>query len=311
MKYRTLGRTGLIVSEIGFGAWALGGDRYGPTEDSTSTKAIARAVELGCNFFDTADVYGYGHSEEVVAEGLSAVGKLNDVIIATKVGGQMDDNPVNLTEEYIYGALHSSLKRLKRDYIDLYQIHNPYRQIIANGQVFEILDKIKQEGYIRHYGVSVHSVTDGLACLKSGKPDTVQIVYNLYSLIQSQNPSEQLFPAAKDANIGIIAREPLANGFLTGKQKVDSRYSEGDIRANWQATNRSFKIRLTEALRFLEQPGRSMVQSALRFVLDDSDITTTIVGIKTSVQAEENLSASALPALTEAERKKIHTVFYG
>jgi aryl-alcohol dehydrogenase-like predicted oxidoreductase len=311
MKYRTLGRTGLIVSEIGFGAWALGGNQYGPADDAISIKAIARAVELGCNFFDTADVYGLGHSEEVIAQGLSEVGKLNDVIIATKVGGTMDGSSVTLSEDYIRTALQNSLKRLRRDYIDLYQLHNPYRQIILQGQVFEILEKLKQEGLIRFYGLTVHSVAEGLAALKNGKPDTIQIVYNMYSLIQSHNPAEQLFPSAKNANVGIITREPLANGFLTGKIKPETVFAEGDVRGSWQTTHRSFKLRITEALRFLEQPNRTLSQAALRFVLDEAAVTTTIVGIKSPKQAEENLSASNLPALTEAEREKINKVFFG
>jgi aryl-alcohol dehydrogenase-like predicted oxidoreductase len=311
MKYRTLGRTGLIVSEVGFGAWALGGTSYGPTSDTTSTAAITKAVELGCNFFDTADVYGFGHSEEIIAKSLSEIGKLNEVIIATKVGGQMDDHPVVLNEDYIRGALQNSLKRLRRDYIDLYQLHNPYRQIITQGQVFEILNKLKQEGLIRHYGVSVHSVEEGLAALKNGKPDVIQIVYNMYSLIQSHNPAEQLFPSAKNNNVGIIAREPLANGFLTGKIKPETAFAEGDVRGSWQMTHRSFKLRITEALRFLEQPNRSLPQAALRFVLDEPAVATTIVGIKTPKHAEENLAASTLPNLTEAEREKINKVFFG
>jgi aryl-alcohol dehydrogenase-like predicted oxidoreductase len=311
MKYRTLGRTGLIVSEVGFGAWALGSSQSGSTDDATALKAIAKAVELGCNFFDTADVYGLGHSEEIVGQGLAEIGKLNEVIIATKVGGSMDDNPVSLTEDYIRNALQNSLKRLRRDYIDLYQLHNPYRQIIVQGQVFDIFEKLKQEGLIRHYGVTVHNVAEGIAALKNGKPETIQIVYNMYSLIQSHNPAEQLFPSAKEENVGIITREPLANGFLTGKIKQDTVFSEGDVRGSWQATHRSFKLRITDALRFLEQPNRTMSQASLRFVLDEPFVSTCVVGIKTPKQAEENLSASTIPALTETERQKINTVFFG
>ncbi|MEI7556597.1 aldo/keto reductase [Candidatus Chlorohelix sp.] len=317
MKYKTLGRTGLVVSEIGFGTWAIGGNNhgnsYGPTDDEISVKAIAKALELGCNFFDTADVYGYGHSEIVLGQGLKAAGKLNDVIIASKVGGNFYSGKtvVDFSRDYIRKALQESLKRLQRDYIDLYQLHNPSRPVIEDGQVFEALDELKKEGLIRHYGVSIHSVQEGIACIKSGKPDTLQLVYNLTSMIQSENPAEELFPLAKESNVGIIAREPLANGFLTGKQHRDTNYEKGDIRASWPGTYRTYKINLAQKLMFLQNKERTMTQAALRFVLDEPAISTMIVGVKTPQQAIENFIASDLTALSESDHKKVETVLLG
>jgi aryl-alcohol dehydrogenase-like predicted oxidoreductase len=317
MKFRTLGRTGLKVSEIGFGSWAVGGNRhgnsYGTTNDAASLKAIQTALELGCNFFDTADVYGYGHSEEIVGEGLRQSGKLNEVIIATKAGGNFSSGQtvMDFSSQHLTGAIEASLKRLGRDFVDLYQLHNPSRRIISDGRIFETLDRLKEAGKIRHYGVSVHSVVEGLACLSNGKPDTIQIVYNFYSQLQSDNPAEELFPLAKDQNIGIIAREPLANGFLTGRQRLDAQYEPGDIRASWPSNYRAHKISLAESLRFLEQPGRTLAQAALRFVLDETAVATAIVGIKTPEQARENLAASDLPELNQAEQNRIKRTLFG
>ncbi len=317
MNYRTLGRTGLKVSEIGFGSWAVGGNQhgnsYGSTNDAASLKAIETALALGCNFFDTADVYGYGHSEEIVGEGLRRSGKLNDVIIATKVGSNFTrgDTVMDFSSQHIVEAIEASLKRLGRDFVDLYQLHNPSRRIISDGRIFETLDSLKEAGKIRHYGVSVHSVAEGMACLANGKPDTIQIVYNFYSRLQNDNPAEELFPHALDKNIGIIAREPLANGFLTGRQRLDAKYEAGDIRASWPSNYRAHKINLAESLRFLEQPGRTLSQAALRLVLDEPAIATTIVGIKTEQQARENLAASDLPQLSPAEQDRIKRTLFG
>ncbi len=317
MKYRKLGKTGLVVSELGFGAWAIGGNQYGnsygPTDDTTSVKAIIRATELGCNFFDTADVYGFGHSETVLGQGLKEAGKLKDVYIATKVGGNFYSGRtvVDFSPEHIRKALQESLKRLGRDWVDLYQLHNPSRPVIEDGQVFDVLDELKAEGLIRHYGVSIHSVQEGIASIKLGRPATIQVVYNLSSVIQSENPAEELFPLAQHNDVGVIVREPLANGFLSGKQRPDSKYVEGDIRGSWPNQYRSYKTRLADSLRFLAQPDRTLAQAALRFTLDEPAISTVIVGVKTPEQAEENFKAASLPPLSEAERGKIKTTLIG
>lgn len=317
MKYRTLGRTGLVVSEIGFGTWAIGGNQhgnsYGSTDDDVSVEAIQKSLELGCNFFDTADVYGYGHSETILGQALAKAGKLKDVYVATKVGGNFYSGRtvMDFSAEYIRTAVRESLKRLNRDWIDLYQLHNPSRPMIEDGQIFDVLDELKKEGLIRHYGVSIHSVPEGIACIKSNKPETVQVVYNLSSLTQSENPADELLPLAKENNIGVIVREPLANGFLTGKQKPDSKYEQGDIRASWPSHYRSYKIRVADSLKFLETPTRSMTQAAIRFVLDEPAVSLVIVGVKTPKQAVENFNTSEISSLTEAEKKKIVATLLG
>ena len=318
MNRRLLGRTGLTVSEVGFGAWAIGGNRYGnsygPTDDAESIRAIHRAIDLGCTFFDTADVYGHGHSEELL--GQAQQGLRRQVIIATKVGGNFynrDIHPLlrdrigqatgmpfdrippdallpvthdaNFTANYIRFALAMSLARLKTDYIDLLQLHNPPLQQIAALETYGVLEDLKKEGLIRAYGVSVHTPEEGQAAIQSTMPDTVQLVYNL-----ARREAEPAFlPAARAANVGVIVREPLANGFLAGRYGEDSSWDKGDIRSHMP---HQYVVQLVAlGRRVLELSGRTNhtpAQLALRFVLDNPVVATVIVGTKTVAQAEEN-----------------------
>lgn len=304
MRYRRLGKTNLTVSELGFGAWPIGGSQYGnsygPTDDAVSIEAVCTAADLGCNFFDTADVYGHGHSESILGQALRQSGKLNDAVIASKVGANFSNGNtvLDFSRQHITHAIEASLRRLGRDYLDLYQLHNPSLQIIQDGQVFETLDSLKASGKIRHYGVSIHTVAEGLACIENGKAETLQVAYNLFSLLQPETSPEQLFPQITRHNLGLIAREPLDNGFLSGKHRVDTTYGPGDVRGEWPIADRKLRISLAESLRYLEQPGVSLAQAALRFVLDEPAITTTIVGIKTPEQARENFEAVNLSPLS-------------
>ncbi|HYU20487.1 MAG TPA: aldo/keto reductase [Chloroflexota bacterium] len=215
MNTRVLGRTGLVVSAIGFGAWAVGGNdhgnSYGTTDDETSRRAIRKAVGLGCTFFDTADVYGHGHSEELLGEVLSECSE--QTCVATKGGANFSGwgrgQGLDFRPEYIRFACTESLRRLRRDCIDLYQLHNPSLDEIAAGSIFDMLDDLRSEGKIRFYGLSIHRSEEGLAAIEDGRPQTLQVVYNL----ADQRPARRLFPAAKAAGAGIIARESLWNGF--------------------------------------------------------------------------------------------------
>src|SRR5438552_1749963 len=235
MKYRVLGKTGLRVSEVGFGAWAIGGNAhgnsYGPTDDKQSLAAIGRALELGCNFFDTADVYGHGHGEELLGEALR--GHRSEVIIATKVGGDFYHGTprMNFTSDYLEFALGKSCERLGSDYIDLYQLHNPPIQLVKDGRVFKTLEKLKAAGKIRHYGISIHDPQEGLLAMRDLELGAIQVAFNLLR----QEAKNQLFQEATKNNVGIIAREPLANGFLAGKLNAESTFRQGDIRHNFPA----------------------------------------------------------------------------
>lgn len=320
MKRRLLGRTQLAVSEVGFGAWAIGGNRYGnsygPTDDAESIRAVHRALDLGCNFFDTADVYGHGHSEEVLGQALD--GRRQQAIIATKVGGNFynrDIHPLvrdrvaqsagmpldrippdaplpvthdaNFTASYIRFALAMSLQRLRTDYIDLLQLHNPPQPLIAALETYGVLEDVKREGLIRAYGVSVHSPEEGLAAIQSTMPDAVQLVYNL-----ARREAESTFlPAARAADIGVIAREPLANGFLAGRYVDESTWDKGDIRSRMPQQYVGQLVALGRRVRELaSRTGRSAAQLALQFVLDNPAVSTVIVGTKTVAQADENFA---------------------
>lgn len=320
MSDRLLGRTGLSVHPIGFGGWAIGGNRfgnsYGPTDDAESMRAVRRAHELGCNFFDTADVYGHGHSEELLGEALAGI--RGDVIVATKAGGNFyhrDVNPLllgriaealghppdqeapdavlpvthdaNFSPSYVRFAVERSLRRLRTDYIDLLQLHNPALGLIADPETYQVLEDLKQEGKIRFYGVSVHPPEEGVAAVEVARPDTVQIVYN----IVRREAEEAFFPAARAANVGVIAREPLANGFLAATYRPDSVWERGDIRARMPRPYVTQVVALSGRVRELaESAGLTAAQLALKFVLDNDAVSVVIVGMKTVAQVEENLS---------------------
>ena len=304
MKQRLLGRTYIKVSEIGFGGWAIGGnaygDSYGYTEDDASLAAIQRALALGCTFFDTADAYGYGHSEELLGRALRG---RSDVVVATKVGSNFyGEHPVDdFSGSYIRSALEKSRQRLQRDVIDVYQLHNPPKDLLADPRTYEILQQLKAEGRIRAYGVSVFHYDEALAAIEAGQPDVIQLPYNLLN-----TAAEELFPVAQREGVGIIAREPLASGFLSGKYSVDAKFGPGDFRADLPRQYVQAMVSSAEAFRFLEAGGaRTLVQAALRFVLEQEAVSTVITGIKTVAQAEEDLGASDVPPLTPEERRRV------
>ena len=305
MKYRVLGKTGVKVSEVGFGAWAIGGNAhgnsYGPTDDKSSLEAVKKALDLGCTFFDTADAYGHGHSEEILGKALA--GRRDEVVIATKVGGDFYHGAprMNFTLEYILFALQKSLDRLQTDHVDLYQLHNPPSHLIKNPRLFQFLDDLKKSKKIHHYGISIHDPAEGILAMKSGRPSTIQVVYN----ILRQEAKNELFGLAKANKVAIIAREPLANGFLTGKLKPEETFPEGDIRHNFPRKYIAGMAQAAEKLRFLEHRGRTLAQAAIRFALDNPDVSTTIPGAKTPEQVQENLQASELPPLTGEDLMRI------
>jgi aryl-alcohol dehydrogenase-like predicted oxidoreductase len=311
MNYRTLGRTELKVSEIGFGAWAIGGNEhgnsYGTTEDDVSIRAIQRAVEMGCTFFDTADVYGHGHSEEVLGAALE--GHRDAVVIATKVGGDFYEGAtrMNFTPEYMQSACDRSLERLGTDVIDLYQLHNPTGEMITEGSVFDVFGDLQAAGKIRFGGVSIFDPAEGVAAITTGKVDAIQVVFNLFST----EPVAELFPLALEQGVGIITREPLANGFLTGKYTPGATFEPGDIRRNWPPQMIAARSTYADKLRAaLERPGeRTLVQAALRFALAHPAVSTAIPGAKTPEQVAENCGASEAPSFDEADLARVKDIF--
>ncbi|MCA0315981.1 MAG: aldo/keto reductase [Candidatus Melainabacteria bacterium] len=306
MKYRDFGKTGIKVSEIGFGTWPIGGNShgmsYGPTDDKVSTDALNRALDLGINFFDTADVYGWGHAESLL--GKCFRGKRDRIILAAKVGADFYQGQgfQTFTPEYISFALDKTLGRLRTDYLDVYQLHNPPLKLLNNPAIYEKLKELKREGKIRSWGVSVFSDVEGIAAINVGQPDCIQIAYNIFSF----RPSEKLFPLANEKGCAIIARECLANGFLTGKYKNSNlvRFAAGDMRRSWPPEYIRARIEATERLQFLVREKQTMGQAALRFALGESAVSTALAGMKLPEQVDENVEA-CLESLSEEELKHL------
>jgi aryl-alcohol dehydrogenase-like predicted oxidoreductase len=313
MKTRKFGKTGVEVGEIGMGCWAIGGNEhgnsYGPTDDKASIAAVRKAFEMGCNFFDTADVYGHGHSEEVLGIALKDV--RDKVFIATKVGGDFysQRGGRNFTPLYIGFALNNSLQRLQTDYVDLYQLHNPTLRMIERGDILEHMSAHKGIGQIRWYGASVFTPEEALAALEAGPPDALQIPYNIFQ----SGGWDAVFEAAKEKGCAIIAREPLANGYLAGKFTGDENFPEGDIRRDMPADYKKARAAAAAELKKrLEIPGRrTLAQAAIRFALLPDAVSVVIVGAKTAAQVAENLAASDAPPLTDKEIKSISDILGG
>ncbi len=309
VRERTLGRTGLRVSEVGFGAWAVGGNAhgnsYGPTDDATSIDAIRKAADLGCTFFDTADVYGWGHSEELLGQALGD--RRDEVLLATKVGGDFYHGGVRLNFDpaYVAFALDRSLRRLRTDRVEVYQLHNPPAEMMGDPATYEVLESLKAEGKIAHYGVSVHEPSEALLCLQSGRPEVLQIPFSLFR----QEWIEEVLPEAAKAGVGLIAREPLGNGFLAGGIRSGARFPAGDIRSYWPPGMVANRVQASDRVAFLSQADRTRAQAALRFVLAFPEISTTIPGAKTPAQAEENARASDAPPLTDAEVREARRLY--
>jgi aryl-alcohol dehydrogenase-like predicted oxidoreductase len=310
MKYRILGRTGLRVSAVGLGTMVHAG-HFGPMKDSESLSAIETALDLGVNFIDTSDAYGAGYSETLLGEALR--GKRDRVILATKGGNVMvgpERGQRNFSPDYIGRVLGESLKRLKTDYVDLYQLHNPTVDVIERGDVWEVLERAKQAGKIRHIGVSINTIEEGIAAVNGGRSDTIQLEFNLLA----QEPAEKIFPLAQKRNIGIIARVPLRRGILTGKLTAadEGRFQGEDVRA------RSFKgepfrreLAKAEQLRFLvDGDVKTFAQAAIAFCLAHPAVSTTIPGARNEQQMRENASAADV-TISPENLKRIDALWRG
>lgn len=311
---RRLGRTSLKVSALGFGGWAIGGNAwgssYGPTDDAVSRAAIQAALEAGVTLFDTADVYGHGHSEALLGEVLSAWPGPPPVVV-TKGGINFyrrdDTQEPDWTPLALAHAVQQSLARLRRDTLDVFLLMNPVVEDLEKYKVWDTLDALRRAGKIRYYGVSVAEPSDGLWLLQNRCPvDVLEVAYSLFY----QGAMTELLPLARKRGVGMLAREPLANGFLSGRYAPDSVFPEGDIRATLPREYVAAMTETADALSFLAEPGkRTLTQAALRFVLDDPAVLCVVTGAKTPAQVTENVGAAFLPPLTEAERTRIDGVF--
>ncbi|HEX8598289.1 MAG TPA: aldo/keto reductase [Chloroflexia bacterium] len=305
MEYRTIGRTGIEVSEIGFGGWAIGGDAWGPVEDATSTAAIERALELGINFLDTADVYGDGRSETLVGQVLR--GRRDKIVLSTK-GGLMGHHrdpkgePVYDRPEKVVQACEASLRRLATDYIDVYFCHIWWDKAEETEAFMEAFMQLKQSGKVRAVGVSTDDLRYAEHFNRDGNLDVVQLDYS----ILNRKAEGGLLPYAQEHNIGIVVRGPLKQGLLTGKFAPDTTLPEGDIRSNWPGeTWYKESLEKVERLRTLERDDRSLGQVALQFVLSHPAVSVAIPGAKTPGQVADNAAASIRPLLSREELELI------
>lgn len=314
MKQRRLGKTGLRVSEIGFGGWGIGGaqfgNSYGPTDDSVSRAAIVRALERGVTLFDTADIYGHGHSEALLGEVLADWTGPKPTVV-TKGGINFYRNDGTLEPDWtpysIARAVQQSLGRLRRDLLDVYLLMNPNVQELDRWRAWETLDALRRAGKIAHFGVSVQTPEDGVWLLKHGKP--VQVIQVALSVF-FQGATVELLSLARKQGVGILAREPLANGFLAGGYGSNAVFGDGDIRAALPPQYVQAMTQTAAKLGFLSEGGaRTPAQAALRFVLDEPHIASVVVGMKTPAQVDENTGAADVPLLTNNERRRVMRVF--
>jgi aryl-alcohol dehydrogenase-like predicted oxidoreductase len=304
MEYRKLGSTGLSISSLSFGAWAIGGT-WGPLNDEEGLAALHRAVDLGVNFIDTADVYGDGHSERLIAKLRRE--RREPLIVATKAGrGASPHTVANYSKDALRGFVERSLKNLACETLDLLQLHCPPSDVYYRAEVFAALDDLKAAGLIRHYGVSVERVEEALKAIEYPGVESVQIVYNLFR----QRPAELFFREAVRRNVGIIVRLPLSSGLLTGKLSQSTQFAAEDHR-NFNRHGAAFDrgetfsgIDYETALSWLPEllelvpAGATLAQFALRWILMNEAVTCAIPGARRPGQVEENLAALKLPPLS-------------
>jgi len=315
MNYRELGRTGWKVSEVSFGAWAIG-SAWGATDDRDSIAALHRAIDLGVNFIDTADVYGDGHSERLIAQVLKT--RSETVRVATKAGRRLNPHVADgYTAENLTRFVERSLKNLDTDALDLVQLHCPPTEVYYRPEVFDALDDLVQAGKLRHYGVSVEKVEEALKAIEYPNVKTVQIIFNMFR----HRPAELFFREAQARQVGILGRVPLASGLLTGKMTRETAFATDDHR-QYNRQGGSFDrgetfsgvdyergLEAVEALRKLVPEGATLAQLALRWILMFDAVSCVIPGAKRPAQVEDNAGAADLPALSEKDMAYVRQVY--
>ena len=315
MRYRTLGRTGWKVSEISFGAWAIG-SAWGRVDDRESLAALHRAIDLGVNFIDTADVYGDGHSERLV--GLVVRDRSETIRVATKAGRRLSPHTADgYNKRNLTRFVERSLRNLRTDCLDLLQLHCPPTEVYYRPETFEALDDIMRAGKIRYYGVSVSTVEEGLKAIEYPHVQSVQIIFNMFR----HRPAGIFFAEARKRKVGILARVPLASGLLTGKMTRQTKFSEDDHRRfnrhgeafdvgeTFSGVDYHTGLKAVDQLQCLVPKGATMSQFALRWILMYEAVTCAIPGAKRPDQAEQNVRASSLPRLSRPTMLKVEGIY--
>ena len=315
MQYRMLGRTGWRVSDVSFGAWAIGGS-WGDVDDAESMRALNAAIDAGVNFIDTADVYGMGRSERLIAQ-LKRERK-ETIVVATKAGRRLSPHtPDGYIKQNLTAFIEDSLRNLATDCLDLVQLHCPPTEVYYRPEVFSALDDLVSAGKIRFYGVSVEKVEEALKAIEFPNVQTVQIIFNCFR----QRPADRFFSEAKQRQVGILARVPLASGLLTGKLRRDSQFAADDHR-NFNRHGEQFDagetfagvdydtaLEAVEEIRRVLPAGVSMAQFALRWILMFDAVSCAIPGGKRPEQVAENCGASDLPPLSREQMEAVAKIY--
>jgi aryl-alcohol dehydrogenase-like predicted oxidoreductase len=316
LEYRTLGQTGMRVSEISLGTWAFGGD-WGTVGEDDAYAALNRAVDLGVNFLDTADVYGDGRSERLIGRLLKDRPD-DEILVATKAGRRLDPHTA---EGYDYDNLSAfverSLQNLGVEALDLLQLHCPPTEAYRQDATFQALDRLQEEGKLENYGVSVEKVEEARMALDYPNVKTVQIIFNIFR----QKPAEEFFPLAEERHIGILARVPLASGLLSGKMSSDRAFTEDDHR-NFNREGQAFDrgetfsgvdfetgLRAAEELKAMVPEGHTLAQFALRWILMHPAVSCAIPGGKNSSQVEDNVAAAGMPPLSDEAMRRAREIY--
>ena len=315
MKKRPFGTTGFCTSEIGLGCWQLGGDCWGDMDEDSAFEILRTGASSGGNFLDTADVYGSGRSEELIGKFLKETS--GEFFVATKLGRQAHVFPDNCTKENLLRCTEESLGRLGLEQLDLTQLHCLPANVLQKGEAFDAMREQQAAGLIRNWGASVESVEEALLCLEEEGLASLQIIFNLFR----QKPAESLLEKAKEKNVAIIVRLPLASGLLSGKLSVDSVFSENDHRS-FNENGELFNVgetfaglglekgaELAEELRTFVPENFNMAEFALRWILDFDEVTTIIPGASHAEQAKANFAVSNLPSLSNELHEKIKTFY--
>lgn len=316
MRKRIFNGTGLKVSEVGLGAWQLGGTEWGDVSEQESLLTLHAAVERGIDFFDTADVYGLGRSEELIGKFLSECRE--KIFVATKLGRFPTPGwPENFSLQSFRSHTEASLRRLGVETLDLLQLHCLPIEILKAGEVFEWLRQLQSEGKIRNFGVSVESMAEAEVCLAQSDLTSLQIIFNIFR----QKPIGALFDQAQTKNVALIIRLPLASGLLSGRYTKETKFPDTDHRT-FNRNGESFNVgetfaglpfelgvELTESLRPLVPQGMTMAQMALRWILDHQAVNVVIAGARNAAQVEGNALVSELPRLSADLHEKLR-VFY-
>jgi aryl-alcohol dehydrogenase-like predicted oxidoreductase len=315
MNYRDLGQTGFKVSEVSLGAWQIGAS-WGNITDHNAIRVVHSALDNGINFIDTADVYGDGRSERFIASVLKD--RSEKVRVATKAGRRLSPHvAAGYNRENLTAFIERSLRNLDRETLDLVQLHCPPAEVYYQPEVFEVLDDLKREGKILHYGVSVEKVEEAIKALEFPDVETIQIIFNPFR----QRPRDLLFPLAQSRKAGILARLPLSSGLLSGKITRETKFAPDDHR-NFNRHGEQFDrgetfsgidldvaLEAVEEIRKVVPPDVSMANFALRWILDHPAVSCVIPGARNETQVAQNSQASALPSLTSAQFDAVQRVY--